>query len=352
MEHTAIAEHVQAGLIHLELADTSPSLTSVRLDCDPAVPGPREFTRTETGWSLWLPRPPLDRIEYRLAIRRGADTSLELDPDNPHRVDTAFGQRSVLRLPGYAEPEWLHGPRVAGDYATTMVSGETVHEVPVTVWSPENLDPRQPAPLLLVHDGPEYDLLASITTFSANAIATARLPAHRVALAQPVDRDAWYSGSPRYLRTVTQAGLDAIDAEHPISGPVVVMGASLGGLTAVLAGLLGTARIGGVFAQSGSFFTDRHDSSERGFGYFDRISRMVRTVTDAAGPTHPDPLVVGMTCGALEENAANNRAMAAALSRHGHEVTYREGRDLHNYTAWRDMLDPDLTDVLRRCWPA
>ncbi|QIM20323.1 hypothetical protein G7075_02820 [Phycicoccus sp. HDW14] len=62
------------------------------------------------------------------------------------------------------------------------------------------------------------------------------------------------------------------------------------------------------------------------------------------------PLVVGMTCGALEENAANNRDMANALGRAGHDVRYREVADLHNYTAWRDALDPTLTDVLRTVW--
>jgi enterochelin esterase-like enzyme len=57
-----------------------------------------------------------------------------------------------------------------------------------------------------------------------------------------------------------------------------------------------------------------------------------------------------MTCGALEENAANNRDMATALARAGHHVLHREVADLHNYTAWRDALDPGLTDVLRDVW--
>ena len=52
------------------------------------------------------------------------------------------------------------------------------------------------------------------------------------------------------------------------------------------------------------------------------------------------PLTVGMSCGALEENAANNRDMAAALRRAGHDVTLREVPDLHNYTAWRDAPRP------------
>jgi enterochelin esterase family protein len=42
--------------------------------------------------------------------------------------------------------------------------------------------------------------------------------------------------------------------------------------------------------------------------------------------------------------------MAAALARAGHTVTHVEVPDLHNYTAWRDALDPHLTAVLRDCW--
>ena len=57
-----------------------------------------------------------------------------------------------------------------------------------------------------------------------------------------------------------------------------------------------------------------------------------------------------MTCGQLEENAPNNASMAAALGRAGHDVTHVEVPDLHNYTAWRDALDPHLTAVLRDCW--
>ena len=179
-------------------------------------------------------------------------------------------------------------------------------------------------------------------------MASGALPPHRVALAHPVIRDAWYSGSPQYLRTIAAAGLDGLEERYAVRGPVVVAGASLGGLTALLLGLLAAPRVGGVFSQSGSFFQVRHDDSESGYRYFGRISRLVQTVLDMRHADHP--LVVGMTCGALEENVANNRDMASALRRAGHDVTLREVEDLHNYTAWRDSLDPTLTDVLRRVW--
>ena len=199
--------------------------------------------------------------------------------------------------------------------------------------------------MLLVHDGAEYDQLARITTYSAALVAGGQLPPHRVALAHPVMRDAWYSGSPQYLRTIADAGLDRLGERYAVRGPIVVVGASLGGLTALLLGLLAAPRVGGVYSQSGSFFQVRHDDSESGYRYFGRISRLVQSVLDMRHAEHP--LTVGMSCGALEENVANNRDMAAALRRAGHDVTLREVPDLHNYTAWRDALDPGLTEVLR-----
>ena len=269
-----------------------------------------------------------------------------LDPENPVTVRTAFGDRSVLEMPGYSAPWWLLAPRVEGRLDPHTLRGETTHEVPVTVWSPVDLPDDDPAPMLLVHDGAEYDQLAGITAYSGALVAAGQLPPHRLALAHPVIRDAWYSGSPQYLRTIAAAGLDGLGERYAVRGPVVVVGASLGGLTALLLGLLAAPRVGGVYAQSGSFFQVRHDEAESGYRYFGRISRSVQAVLDMRHAEHP--LTVGMSCGALEENVANNRDMAAALRRAGHDVALREVPDLHNYTAWRDALDPGLTDDERR----
>jgi enterochelin esterase-like enzyme len=337
--------------VRFRFADPDGGLDSVSLECSPAVPGPRTFSRVDGCWELRLPRPGLHRLEYRLELSR-ADGRREivLDPDNPVLVPTVFGERSVLELPGYTAPAWLRGPAVEGAYEALEVVGETSDALPVTVWSPLGTAGDDALPLLVVHDGPEYDVYASITRYSAAQIASGTLPPHRVALAQPVDRDAWYSGSPRYLRTLLQAGLDQLTAVYAVSGPVVVMGASLGGLTALLAGLLGAPQVGGVFAQSGSFFQVQHDDDESGFRYFGRISRTVASILDARHTDHP--LAVALTCGALEGNLSNNEDMAAALRRAGHDVTFSTVPDLHNYTAWRDSLDPALTDLLRKCWGA
>lgn len=333
-------------------------VSGVQLELDPALPGSRDFTRVgdpaadgSTTWQLDLPRPGVLRFEYQLTVTAGDRTATVLDAENPLTVDTAFGQRSVVQLPPYAVPGWLAAPLVEGTRTDLALTGGTAEPVPITVWSPTGVPDTEPLPMLLAHDGPEYDALAELTRFCGAMIAAGRVPPHRVALAQPVLRDAWYSGSPAYLRSEAGAGLTHLAERFATRGPVVVMGASLGGLTALLVGLLsasGHGTVGGVFSQSGSFFSVLRDESEARYRYFGRITRAVQQVLET---THTDhPLRIAMTCGTLEENAANNRDMAAALTRAGHAVTYREVPDLHNYTAWRDALDPDLTDLLAACW--
>ena len=168
-----------------------------------------------------------------------------------------------------------------------------------------------------------------------------------MALLNPSDREDSYSGSLAFLRMLTGPVLDRLDAEYARAGPVAVLGASLGGFTAVLAGLM-DERVGGVVAQSGSFFHPSTDTTERRFRHFGRIAAHVDAVADM--PPSASPLTVALTCGAHEENAANNRRMAVALERSGHLVTHREGRDLHTFTGWRDTLAPALTEVLGALW--
>ena len=55
-----------------------------------------------------------------------------------------------------------------------------------------------------------------------------------------------------------------------------------------------------------------------------------------------------LTCGAEEENVHNNRLMASALRARDYPADLHEGPGLHNFTAWRDALDPSLTRLLRQ----
>jgi enterochelin esterase-like enzyme len=226
------------------------------------------------------------------------------------------------------------------------VAGETVELAPrgrglrsdvhVRIWSPGD----GPMPLLVAHDGPEYDALSSLTRYSAAMIAAGALPPHRVALVRPGHRDEWYSGSALYGRVLIADVLPAL-------GPApsrVGMGASLGAL-AMLHAHRGVP-FAGLFLQSGSFFVPRHDAHEVRFPRYRRVVRVVRELTRDAGP----PVPATLTCGAAEENAANNRLMARALAAQGFDAELHELGDLHNYTAWRDALDPHLTRLLAKVW--
>jgi len=127
----------------------------------------------------------------------------------------------------------------------------------------------------------------------------------------------------------------------------VGVGASLGGLAMLHAHRRFPECLDALLLQSASFFMPRHDAHEGGFPRYRRIVRFVRALAREA-PQRTVP--VTLTCGHLEENVDNNRAVARTLAVAGYPARLREVRDLHNYTAWRDALHPHLTDLLRAVW--
>jgi len=152
-----------------------------------------------------------------------------------------------------------------------------------------------------------FDRLASFTQFSAAMIATGRLPAHRVALLGPGDRNRWYAASPSYARALNRLALPAIRGAVGVDGALVLAGASLGALAALHATLTQPDTAGALFLQSGSFFRPDLDAQERSFGGFGAVTEFVESVE--AADEAATALRIGMTCGAAEENLANNRRM-------------------------------------------
>jgi enterochelin esterase-like enzyme len=320
------------------VADPDGRYAAVRLCSDlPLGDAARSFQQADGEWVLRIDDPPLTRLEYQLELELAAGgREIVCDPGNPQRAPGAFGDKSVRLLPGYRPPEWLDADRVEGAVSelAPRARGLRAH-LQVRVWSPAG-----PAamPVLVAHDGPEYDALSGLTRFSAAKIAAGEVPPHRVALLQPGHRDEWYSGSALYARALVTDILPALGAR----GPVIGMGASLGGLATLQAH--GLAPFNGLFLQSSSFFVPRHDSHEARFPRYRRIVRVVRELHRDAG----EPVPVTMTCGAAEENLGNNREMVRALVEQGFDAELHEVGDTHNYTAWRDAFDPHLTRLLAR----
>ena len=333
-------------LDHLRLEDRQRRYAAVRLCSDLAL-AERDFVRENGGWVLRLPRGArLARLEYQLeVVGRDGSKDVVCDPENPERAPGAFGEKSVLLAPGYRPPNWLDEPCAPGRSAEVDVR-VLGRGLSIRVWSPG----RGRLPLIVAHDGPEYDELAALSRYAGAMIERGAVAPFRLALLPPGDRDEWYSASAHYARALCQRILPALGKHVDVAGRPVGMGASLGALAMLHAHRAWPGTFAGLFLQSGSFFAPRFDRHESGFPRYGRIVRFVRGVLRAG--SHPDPLPVAMTCGTEEENIHNNRSMAAALGEQGYAPSLVEVPDLHNYTGWRDALHPHLTRLLARAWPA
>ena len=297
------------------------------------------FAREADAWRVRFPRPAADRMEYLLEV----DGSLQPDPTNPRTAPGPFGAKSVIEWPEYRPPEWLES--IADDGPTEELEircRRLVARVRVVIYSTP--DPPAPdAPLLVVHDGPEYAAYSSLTRFLDAMSWEERIPPLRAALIQPVDRNETYSASAQYAAALVRELLPEIERRAP-HGVRIGMGASLGALAMLHAQRRHPRTFDGLFLQSGSFFQQRWDKVESTFPRYRRITRFVGSVLRGANGHRAIP--VALTCGTAEENLTNNRAVRAALERDGYTAWLAEIRDAHNWTCWRDGFDPHLPALI------
>jgi enterochelin esterase-like enzyme len=211
------------------------------------------------------------------------------------------------------------------------------------VWAPTTLNIDEPAPLLVVHDGPEYASLGGLTHYLGTSIAAGVLPPLRAALLDPGDRNEWYSANPAYAQSLCTNLLSTLD-DLAVATVRVGVGVSLGGLAMLHAHRLYPQVFDALLLQSGSFFTPILDPQESGFSGFAAVTAFVAEVHGATSDPHPVRTV--LTCGTVEENLADNAEMTEALQRLGYPTELVRVRDAHNFTAWRDALEPHLTGLI------
>jgi enterochelin esterase-like enzyme len=211
--------------------------------------------------------------------------------------------------------------------------------VSVTLWSPVGLRDDEPAPLLVVHDGPAYVRQARLTHYLAIQVTQVR-----AALLEVPDRDGWYSANDDYAAALADEVVPRV-CRRVRSSSRIGLGTSLGALAMLHAHRRGPGLFDALFLQSGSYFQPIFDSQEAGFAHYRRIVAFVQSALADAGA--PVPVPVTMTCGAREENIHNNRAMALALRTQGYSVALHEVPGGHDFTSWRAALDPALGDLLQ-----
>jgi enterochelin esterase-like enzyme len=340
------------GTMTFRVADPNHVLAGVRLQQDAGLPRDRlDFRRSGDHWELQLERPRVDRLEYLIELRYpGGSSKVVTDPANPRQAGGAFGRKSVLEFAGYAEPAWLKAPADPGTTISFELPAPALDcpaqdcTVAVRIWSPAGSRDDEPLPLLVVHDGPEYDALAGLTRYLGAGVAGGWLPRLRAALLSPGQRNNWYSANSRYARALAERVIPMV-TQTVASTARIAMGTSLGALAMLHAHCRHPGVADGLFLQSGSFFVPTLDSQERRFPYYRRITAFTAALQAGGVPDVPVP--VAMTCGEIEENAANNRLMLALLRSAGYPASLHEVADVHNYTAWRDAFDPCLTELVR-----
>ena len=352
----SFAPEVTANDVTFRLPDADEALDAVELLQDVRRPrlGPRfGFEPSSKTWTLTFPRPDADRMEYlfHLVHRDGSEEWIP-DPSNERRAPGPFGDRSAIEWPEYVAPDWIRLRPHRGSLTSGVIHSRTLGaELTTQLWTAPGRTDDEPLPLLVVHDGPEYAELSSLTRFLEVAVESGRLPPMRAALIAPVDRDQIYSASAAYSRALAYEILPEVYRRAPTPhgrSMRVGMGASLGALAMLHLHRTSPSAFGALFLQSGSFFRMRSDKQESGFVRFRRISRFVGTVLTADAWPHPIPMM--MTCGTAEENLANNRVVRDALAMQGYDVALHENRDGHNWTGWRDTFDPHLSELLSKVW--
>jgi enterochelin esterase-like enzyme len=314
------------------------------------------FTRSpETNsWQLRLPRPDVDRMEYMLELaHKDGSRQLTIDSSNPLTAPGPFGDKSVIEWPAYSPPSWLEGDfNSPGSIVGKSIDCRPLEtSLPVLLWASLGADAGQPLPLLVAHDGPQYSEFSKLLMMLDRKTADGELPPMRAALIGPVERNEIYSASAVYGRVLAHRILPWLNRYAPTPQGRrfrVGMGASLGGLAMLHVHRTYPASFGALFLQSGSFFRQRFDKHERDFPRFRRISRFVGRVLSSEEWIHPVP--VTMTCGLIEENLANNRAVHDALAAQSYDVGLATNRDGHNWVSWRDTFDPHLVGLLQRVW--
>jgi enterochelin esterase-like enzyme len=328
------------------LPDPVRELAGVRLVQDVRIPGDRlDFSYSGDHWELAVDQPPVRRMEYQFElIRPDGSSQWVLDPCNPAAVDGAFGKKSVREFAGYEPPAWLTAPAEAGDTQDLELPAPQLDAaISARVWSPPGAQDGEPLPLLIAHDGPEYDSLASLTRYLAAGVTGTWLPRMRAALLSPGARDRWYSANPGYARALRHDVIPALTSRLATKARIG-MGASLGAVAMLHAHCRFPDAFDALLLESGSFFVPRLDGHERRFPYYRRIVSFVSGVHRGRLPGRPIP--VTLTCGVIEENVDNNRLMAATLVAHGYPASLHEVPEMHNYTAWRDEFDPYLTQLV------
>ncbi|RVT82245.1 esterase family protein [Rhodobacteraceae bacterium CCMM004] len=299
-------------------------------------------------WVLHLPVQDGGRFEYKLAVRRHGHEHWELDPFNPNRAGDPFGENSVCRTWGYERPDWTRRTGApAGKLEPLAVDSPTFgHARHESVYLPAGYDAQAPYPLVVIHDGLDYDSYADLTVSLDNLIGAGDIPPLVAVLIQTAHRMEEYPRGRRHARYVVDELLPTVTRRYAVSDRPrdrVLMGASLGAVASLATAFRYPGTFGGLILKSGSFIVDEEALRHRPHPVFHRTARLVRAMRRAPALTGTRAFV---STGELEGLADENRALADLLRDRGVDVQFKSAWDGHHWHNWRDQLRDGLMWVL------
>lgn len=301
---------------------------------------------------LWVLRIPVQddgRFEYKLKVVFSDREEWILDPMNPNRAGDPFGQNSVAMTFGYVPPEWSRDRgaprgRMEDLKVESLVFGQNRNE---RVYLPNDYDIKKKYPLVVIHDGGDYDEYADLTISLDNLIDSGDIPSLIAILIQADDRMSEYPNGRRHARYVAGELLQAMTENYSISPRAedrILLGASLGAVASLVTAFRFPGVFGGLILKSGSFVLDPSKLEHRPDPVFRRIARLVDVVRRAPALQSTRAFI---STGELEGLAQDNEALAELLRGTGVDVLFKSSWDGHHWHNWRDQLRDALIWVLK-----
>lgn len=303
-----------------------------------------ETNMAESAPGLWTWTKTFPRATY-MEYAYFARTKKSLDPLNPRDSSNGGGSRNNFFYGPDAGPSPLI--RARRGIARGVISRHTLNIEEVL--SPASRDVwlyrppvDGPTPLIIVMDGRDYYRRGRLNVIVDNLIAQGRIRPVALAMVN-CSRSARYleyACSDATVGLFTEAVIPLAAAHMPLveaPGAHGIMGASMGGVMALYAGLRAPEVFGRVLSQSGAFSAGMRRGAP---------ADLVTTDLVRHGPLAP--LTIWMDVGRFEGLLESNQRMRALLVERGYPVGYHEYEGGHNYPSWQN----DLAAGLEALYPA
>lgn len=304
------------------------------------------ITLLSAGKDLWRHTMKLPKdayIEYAFLV----DGERMLDPRNPRRVYNGINAYNhYFYMPDNGPTPLIknkrsvpHGTVTRHTIAARYLLGGDDHAArlyqrDVYLYQPPTIEP---APLVVVFDGPDYLHRAKLPLIVDNLIDQKRI--RPLALAMIANgkknrfieyacNDATLGFLAFNVLPLARRQLKLVDYKKE-PGVYGVLGASMGGLIALYAGLRYPEAFGHVLSQSGAFYPQF-------------------VINDLVQARQSVQIKIWMDVGTLEYLHPFNQQMHALLAAQGYAASYQEYHGGHNYTAWRNEVATGLEHLFGR----